>query len=292
MSSDPRPDESSAAIEHVSDTALWVAMYRALESERPDAHFRDPYARRLAGSRGERILESMGGGRSSGWAMVVRTSLIDEILLRLARGPGMGVVLNLAAGLDARPWRLPLPSTLRWVDVDLPDMLAHKRSVLAGELASCRYQAEALDLRDRSLRRERLPALARGGAPGLVMTEGLLIYLAAEEVADLATDLHAIPELRWWLTDLVSPEAVRWLRRRWGRQLASAPFRFAPAEGSRFFEPFGWREVEFRSLWDEARRLRREMPHAWLWRLIARFAPPARREQLRRISGIVLLERV
>jgi len=292
MSSDPRPDESSAAIEHVSDTALWVAMYRALESERPDAHFRDPYARRLAGSRGERILESMGGGRSSGWAMVVRTSLIDEILLRLARGPGMGVVLDLAAGLDARPWRLPLPSTLRWVDVDLPDMLAHKRSVLAGEPASCRYQAEALDLRDRSLRRERLPALARGGAPGLAMTEGLLIYLAAEEVADLATDLHAIPELRWWLMDLVSPEAVRWLRRRWGRQLASAPFRFAPAEGSRFFEPFGWREVEFRSLWDEARRLRREMPHAWLWRLIARFAPATRRERLRRISGIVLLERV
>jgi O-methyltransferase involved in polyketide biosynthesis len=40
-------------IENVSDTARWVAMYRALESDRPDAHFHDPYARLLAGERGD-----------------------------------------------------------------------------------------------------------------------------------------------------------------------------------------------------------------------------------------------
>jgi O-methyltransferase involved in polyketide biosynthesis len=34
-------------IAHASDTARWVAMYRAMESERPDALFRDPYARRV-----------------------------------------------------------------------------------------------------------------------------------------------------------------------------------------------------------------------------------------------------
>ena len=42
-------------IRNVSDTAIWVAMYRAIESERPDALFNDPYARRLSGERGERI---------------------------------------------------------------------------------------------------------------------------------------------------------------------------------------------------------------------------------------------
>ena len=40
---------TSTPISHVSDTAHWVAMYRAMESERPDALFRDPHARRLAG---------------------------------------------------------------------------------------------------------------------------------------------------------------------------------------------------------------------------------------------------
>ena len=38
---------------NISDTARWVAVYRAIESERPDAWFRDPLAKRLAGERGE-----------------------------------------------------------------------------------------------------------------------------------------------------------------------------------------------------------------------------------------------
>ena len=45
-----------AGIESVSDTARWVAVYRAMETERPDALFRDPWARRLAGVKGENIV--------------------------------------------------------------------------------------------------------------------------------------------------------------------------------------------------------------------------------------------
>jgi O-methyltransferase involved in polyketide biosynthesis len=40
----------SPLIENVSDTARWVAMYRAQESSRPDALFHDPFAERLAAS--------------------------------------------------------------------------------------------------------------------------------------------------------------------------------------------------------------------------------------------------
>lgn len=36
-------------IENVSDTAFWVAHYRALETKRPDALFHDPLAGVLAG---------------------------------------------------------------------------------------------------------------------------------------------------------------------------------------------------------------------------------------------------
>ena len=39
----------------VTDTARWVAHYSALESERPDALFSDPFARRLACERGQSI---------------------------------------------------------------------------------------------------------------------------------------------------------------------------------------------------------------------------------------------
>src|SRR5436190_20373323 len=101
-------------IRSVSDTALWVAVYRAMESERTDALFRDPYARRLAGERGQAIVDAMPRGKAMSWPMVVRTAVMDEIVLRCVQ-QGAATVLNLAAGLDARPYRLALPSTLRWM---------------------------------------------------------------------------------------------------------------------------------------------------------------------------------
>ena len=56
-------------IENVSDTARWVAYYRAMETDRRDARFRDPYARRLAGPEGQRIVEEMPRGKATAWAM-------------------------------------------------------------------------------------------------------------------------------------------------------------------------------------------------------------------------------
>src|SRR5262245_36590036 len=109
-------------IRNVSDTARWVAEYRAMETDRPDAIFRDPYARKLAGPEGAQIVASMPRGKAFAWPMIVRTAVFDEIILDRVRA-GADLVLNLAAGLDARPWRLDLPATLRWVDVDLPGIL-------------------------------------------------------------------------------------------------------------------------------------------------------------------------
>src|SRR5947209_5655133 len=101
-------------IANVSDTARWVAVYRAMETARPDALFRDPYAARLAGERGEAIVDHMQRGRSMAWAMITRTVAFDEMILERIRA-GVDRVINLAAGLDTRPWRLDLPRTLRWI---------------------------------------------------------------------------------------------------------------------------------------------------------------------------------
>ena len=54
-------------IRDIADTARWVAVFRAEESERADAVFRDPYARRLAGERGEQITSAIEfGGAKDG----------------------------------------------------------------------------------------------------------------------------------------------------------------------------------------------------------------------------------
>ena len=88
--------EGDSPVRNVSDTALWVAIYRAMESERRDAIFRDPYARRLGGERGEAIVREMPNGANTAWPMIVRTAVMDEIVLRCVRA-GAKSVLNLAA---------------------------------------------------------------------------------------------------------------------------------------------------------------------------------------------------
>jgi len=282
----------SSPISHVSDTARWVAVYRAMESERPDALFRDPHARRLAGDRGEDIVRAMPKGRAWAWPMVVRTAVFDELILRAVARDGVRTVLNLAAGLDTRAYRLPLPQTLHWIDVDLPAMTEYKQTQMSGERPACRLEYVPLDLADRA-GRQGLFARVGSAAPVLVVSEGLLVYLAPQDVAALAADLYAQPSFHWWLIDLASPRLLRMLERNWGRRLAAggAPMRFAPAEGTRFFEVHGWVEAEFRPTFDEARRLNRAPRASWLWRLLARLSPPARREEFRRMAGIVLLRR-
>jgi methyltransferase (TIGR00027 family) len=282
---------ASTPIRHVSDTALWVAIYRAMESERPDAIFRDPYARRMAGERGEAIVRALPRGRTWAWPMIVRTALMDEIITRQV-GAGARTVLNLAAGLDTRAWRLPLPPALRWFDVDLPDMIAYRHGHLAGERPACAHEHLAADLTDPA-RRAEVFDLAAGEGPVLVVAEGLLVYLAPEQVAALARELAARTTFRWWLIDLGSPRLLKMLAKAWGRRLeaSGAPMRFAPAEGTAFFAPHGWREAEFRSIWEESLRLKRTVSMAWLWQFIARFMSERRREEGRRMSGVVLLER-
>jgi hypothetical protein len=55
-------------IRNISDTALLAAVYRARETERQDALFRDPFARRLAGKRGDQIADSIPFSDRNAWA--------------------------------------------------------------------------------------------------------------------------------------------------------------------------------------------------------------------------------
>jgi methyltransferase (TIGR00027 family) len=284
--------DTAGTIEHVSDTARWVALYRAMESERPDALFRDPFARRLAGARGQQIVDRMPKGRAWAWPMIVRTAVMDEVILGTI-AQGVDTVLNLAAGLDARPYRMSLPRALRWIEVDFPDVIAYKQAQLAGERPVSALEQIGLDLTDVAARRTLFARIGSAGRQVLVVSEGLLVYLTPEQVAALARDLAAPPTFRWWLIDLASPRLLKMMAKNWGRAVAAgnAPFQFAPAESTRFFAPHGWHEAEFRSMWEESLRLKRTMRLAWLWQLIGRLYPKRKREEFRRFSGIVLLKR-
>lgn len=281
--------ETGPLIRNVSDTALWVAVYRARETERPDALFRDLYARRLAGARGEQIATSMPFSDKATWAWVARTVLFDQFIEEQVRG-GVDLVVNLAAGLDARPYRMALPPSLKWVEVDLPGILAYKEEILAGCKPACALERVRLDLSDVPARRELFERLGRSARRALVVTEGLLIYLTAEEVGSLARDLAAPASFRSWALDLASPGLLKMIQKDSGTQLsaAGASLKFGPPEGPGFFAPYGWKSVDVRSPLKTAARLKRL---SFGMRILAMLPESSGPQGSRPWSGVCLFER-
>jgi methyltransferase (TIGR00027 family) len=244
-------------IRNISDTALWVAVYRARESERPDALFKDPFARKLAGERGEEIARSLPFGERYSWPYVARTINFDRIIQEQIR-QGADMVINLAAGLDTRPYHMELPSQLQWVEVDLAPLTDYKEEILAGEKPRCQLRRVRMDLSDRAKRQELLRELGAQSKKALIVTEGLIIYLSPEEVLEFAQDLSSQPAFRDWVIDLASPGLLKMLQKNFDAlEKAGSPLQFAPAEGPAYFTPAGWKPAEVYSMIKTAAKIKR-----------------------------------
>jgi methyltransferase (TIGR00027 family) len=240
----------------VTDTAHWMAAYRAAESARPDALFDDRFAERLAGDAGMAMAAQAPRAARDGWPWITRAKLVDELTLASV-ADGCDRVLNLAAGLDTRPYRLPLSAALPWIEADLPAVIAEKERVLAGEAAHCGLSRESIDLADPGARASFFDRNLLGARRALVITEGLLGYLDQGAVQSLVQDLRR-PGIRWWITDVSSPALRRVSQKRLRKHLANAPLKFAaPESGVAWFEAFGWEARDIRSVVREAVRFRR-----------------------------------
>jgi methyltransferase (TIGR00027 family) len=274
-------------IRNISDTARWVAVYRARETERPDAIFRDPFARRLAGERGEQIAQGMRTLARADWSFITRTYLIDRFVSAKVR-EGADMVVNLAAGLDTRPYRMDLPPSLQWVEIDLDEILTYKEQILDHERPVCSLERVRLDLANIGARRELLAELGRRAKKALVITEGLVIYLTAETVSELAKDLSGVSAFRWWTLDIASPALLRMAQKRMARQLTQTPFKFAPEGGPAFFTPFGWKPEDVQGMLKNAAQLKR-LP--FFLRLLALLPETENWRRNRPWSGVCLLGR-
>ena len=185
------------ALTGVSRTALGVAYMRAKESQRPDRLFDDPCAADFLAAapppfpaeRGKAAHRLAAMGAIFEFHVVMRTRFYDDYLLSAAAA-GCRQVVALAAGLDARAYRLPWPAGVRLFELDLPDVLAFKNQVLSDRdaVATCERIALAVDLRD-----EWTDQLIHSGfspdRPTAWLAEGLLVYLSAAEAADLLSNV-------------------------------------------------------------------------------------------------------
>jgi methyltransferase (TIGR00027 family) len=182
----------------VGSTAVMVAAARAVETERPDALIRDPYAKLLVTSAGAGVLweamldpevaakvealdaESAAQLEHMRGYQAVRTHFFDTYFLDAAAA-GIRQVVILASGLDSRAYRLDWPAGTTVYEIDQPQVLEYKSTTLAenGVTPSADRRAVAIDLR------QDWPAALRAAgfdpaARTAWLAEGLLMYLPAE----------------------------------------------------------------------------------------------------------------
>lgn len=206
----------STTMSGVGLTSRWVAASRALESESPDPLYQDPFARALAGDAGFEMLHAMRAvGGVPGFTgpdpyLTIRTKFLDDALVEAVRNLGLTQVVMLAAGMDARAFRLSWPRPVTVFEVDRDDVFEHKEQVLEklGAEASC----------DRRVVRQDLAwpwraALVLAGfdpsQPAAFLAEGLLYYLDEREANALFDTIREVAAPGSWLgIDAVNPEVL------------------------------------------------------------------------------------
>jgi methyltransferase (TIGR00027 family) len=281
-------------IENVSDTAFWIAHYRAVESARPDALFHDPFAGLLAGEQGKKIAQTMPMSFMTQWVVAIRTCIIDDYI-RLAISEGVDTIVNLGAGLDTRPYRMDLPHTLQWIEVDYPRMIEFKSSRLSAENPRCKLERLAVDLADLTARRRLFANIDARSKKLLALTEGVVPYLSVEEAGTLADDLRGMQHLAYWIVDYISPEALKFRARgKLAQKTKNAPFKFKPADWAGFFREHGWRAKEIRYMSQEGERLKRPAQVPLFLKALILFrmllASKRRREEFKKMAGYALME--
>jgi methyltransferase (TIGR00027 family) len=222
-------------VDPVAQTSRWMAAARARESERPYRLFDDPLAAALAGPEGFAWLERMEpvpGFGGPALYVVVRTRFFDDFLLYACWGVGVRQVVLMAAGMDARAFRLNWPPGTRLYELDRPAVFAAKDEGLASARArpACERHAIGVDLGHPSWSEALLKAGYQAREPSVWLMEGLLFYLSGAAVWKLLGTTGALAVARSLLgvdlmnRDLLSSPTMRPLLRAFARRGASGGF--------------------------------------------------------------------
>jgi methyltransferase (TIGR00027 family) len=278
-------------IHHVSDTSLWIAAYRAQESARPDAAFKDALAARLAGIRGTQMVAATPHTEAMAFAMTVRTTAIDR-LIHFAIAHGIDTVINLGAGLDTRPYRMQLPAQLKWIEIDFPHLIDYKSEILKDEKPVCSLQRIACDLSQQMERLELFSRLDAATKKALIITEGVIAYITNDQAAQLSKDLYSMPSFHYWIQDY---RYGRYRKNKRSEEMAkiikNTPFLFDAEDPVAFFSNQGWKVVKNLFLLDEADVIGRKMPMTFKSKMFSKIFPGKFREMANKFYGFVLFGR-
>jgi methyltransferase (TIGR00027 family) len=229
----PRTDNDSWEItQSVGATALGVAAARAAETESENPLINDPFARVFVDAAGvgmwslytdsellDKVVELEPVVRPRVQLMIdfmaTRTAFFDEFFLGAADS-GIRQVVILAAGLDARSWRLPWPDGTVVYELDQPKVLEFKSNTLREHGAHPTAQLVNVPI---DLRQDWPKALQEAGfdpsRPAVWSAEGLVRYLPAPAQDLLFERIHSLSAPGSWLASNVpgvgfsDPDLVR-----------------------------------------------------------------------------------
>lgn len=283
------PESKDTPIHHVMDTAYWVAAYRAEETQRPDALFKDPLAAKLTGEFGNQIAKQMFGSKYTRWTVVMRTLIIDDLISKLV-SEGVDTVVNLGAGLDTRPYRMDLPPNLKWIEVDFEKTIQMKNQALAKETPKFNLERVSMDLTNRSEKQKLFAKINSQSKKVAVLTEGVVPYLTEAQVAELGEDLRAQSSFKFWIAEYMSPKMYPYFKnKRRQKMMQNAPFQFMPPDWYGFFDQHGWKERTTRYTAVESINVNRPIPLPW-FAIIFRPFIKTTSEVVKQYSGFILFE--
>ena len=287
-------DPNRKMIQGVSDTAFWVASYRATESKKSNPLFVDPLAEMLVGELGKLIASSMDPIKKYAyWSVIIRTRLIDDCISTYVR-QGYKTIINLGAGLDTRPYRLSLPQDIRWIEIDFPDIMEFKNTKLKDHKPNFQLERIGLDLSHQVEREIIFDALnERIIGPAIILTEGVIPYLSEKSVCSLAKSIHEQSNFKLWISEYYSPELYpRFQNKKFKAMLGESPFQFFPSDWYVFFENCGWKKREIQYLYDVAKQNNRKFPLPWWAALLTLLIGEKRMmSRIRQMSGYVVFEK-
>lgn len=242
----PRTENDSWDItQSVGATALGVAAARAAETESENPLISDPFARVFVDAAGEGMWSIYADPKLLAKAielepdmqarlrlmidfMATRTAFFDEFFLNAAQS-GVHQVVILAAGLDARTWRLPWPDGTVVYELDQPKVLEFKSNTLREHGAHPTAQLVNVPI---DLRQDWPKALQEAGfdasLPCVWSAEGLVRYLPAQAQDLLFERIHSLSVAGSWVASNVpsagsaDPDRVRHQREDMQRMRAAA----------------------------------------------------------------------
>ncbi|OGM48260.1 hypothetical protein ABOM_002113 [Aspergillus bombycis] len=192
----------------VAKTLLVTLVARAYDFSTPRPILGDPYAQDVL----ERLdfeVTTMTMTPNQMATIAVRTRQFDRWASDFLQHNPDTTVLHLACGLDSRMDRVQWGKNTRWVDIDLPEVIALRKKVQFTSFPSRDYSLLGVDV----LNEDWIHGISTDG-PVLVVMEGLLPYLHEDDARRLLQ--RVCENFRWGelLFDCINSATLRSLNER------------------------------------------------------------------------------